>query len=147
MENPGILPETIEFLTTWRYDRMIEKHEGPEDWVATFHWGGAGVFEYEGVRLLLPQIPDRIPNISVLRWFPSADGTTITVFLKDTSLAEYFPADDQWYWAGFVAICELVPTEPLYVATFYHEWYMVDNQHPDPKTVEYLRNYAKERST
>lgn len=28
----ALRPATIEMLKTWRYDRMIEKHEGPETW-------------------------------------------------------------------------------------------------------------------
>ena len=57
---PGVLPETLEFIKLWRYDQLLEKHEGPENWAAAIHWEGAAVFEHERTRLLLPREPDDV---------------------------------------------------------------------------------------
>jgi len=122
--------EALETIKTWRFDRMIEKHEGPESWWSFFEWSDLELLELDDRTVLLPVEQERHPNISVVCGYASPDESSLTLFLKDTSLAEYFSSDDEMFWAGFLAICERLPGTDVYVAVVYHEWFMVQNAEP-----------------
>jgi len=65
-------------------------------------------------------------NITILLCIPSTDASLLTLFLKDTT---YVPnTQDEYFAAGFMAVCERLPGEVFYAATVYHEWFMVNNQ-------------------
>ena len=34
---------------------------------------------------------------------------------------------DEFFLAGYMAVCEQVPGEGFYAAILYHEWFIVDN--------------------
>jgi hypothetical protein len=123
MKLSDLPPETIERIKQVRYDRFLEKHEGPFDWEGELKWGTPDFMTIEGRDVLLPIDQDQHPNISVLRAIPSSDGNTLTLFLKDTTWLE---GDDPFYQmlAGRVAICDKLPGEDFFLAVFYHEWYV-----------------------
>ena len=142
MRISDLSPETLAAIRETRYDRIIEKHEGP----ATWDWelnskdpetiarneryksmGGlwedpeadAEFMDIGGHPVLLPVSADQHPNITVLRHFLSQDETQMVVYLKNTTY------DDSAFGAGFVAICNRW-AEGFYLATFYHEWFIID---------------------
>jgi hypothetical protein len=133
-------PETIAKLKTYRYDRIVEKHEGPEDW----EWRLRGPDERpswllpgddyqpdpaEFLRIaerdvLLPVGRSHHPNITILRTIVGDEGRSLTIFVKDTTYVQ--SADEEFFSAGFMAVCDRVPGEPFYIAHVYHEWFMLE---------------------
>ncbi|GAB2586754.1 hypothetical protein [Spirosoma areae] len=132
-------PETFERLKKSRWDRIIEKHEGPEtwDWRLEKRDYPPGDFiyqiepDYDPIAalpefmqvgehwVLLPVSRKHHPNITILHYFLSEDKTKLVLYLKDTTF------DDDWSMSGFVSICDCQP-EGFYVATLYHEWFIID---------------------
>lgn len=119
-----------ERILSCRYDSIVEKHEGPLDWEWRLDPGDsefppADFLLIAGQNVLLPIGRDHHANVTPLRWFFSEDREQFVVFLKDTTFVE--TSDDEFFSAGFVAICEKFPEENFYLATLYHEWFMVSN--------------------
>jgi hypothetical protein len=50
-----------------RWDRIIEKHEGPEDWESVLRYYEPEFLEFEGRWVLLPVERSRHLNITILR--------------------------------------------------------------------------------
>lgn len=81
--------EVVEQIRSCDYDRIVEKHEGPERWDAIFRYNYDPEFiEVDSFFVLLPIEGERLPNISVLRCIVSRDEQTLTLFLKNTRFAE-----------------------------------------------------------
>lgn len=137
--------ETIARLKTYRYDRIIEKHEGPGKWSYQLQEPDAGpsrlppplpgepdpykpdpaeFMQIEGRDVLLPIGRSRHPNVTILRTIVSDDGKSLTIFLKDTTYVD--DPQYEFFSAGFLAVCDRVPGETFYIAHVYHEWFMLD---------------------
>jgi hypothetical protein len=58
-------------------------------------------------------------NITILRTIWSADGRSLTLFLKDTT--RY----DDTFSSGFLAVCDRIPGEAFFLAIVYHEWFII----------------------
>src|ERR671928_1974422 len=85
-----------------RYDRIVEKHEGPWEWSRTLEdcdFIKAGDYD-----VLLPVFTEHHPNITILRHDISVDGRSITLFLKDTTYTR--GPTEEFFGAGFVAVCD-----------------------------------------
>lgn len=113
-------PETLEKIRSVRWDRIIEKHEGPEDWDAVLRYYEPEFLDIEGHPVLLPVEASHHINITILRAIFSRDGNVLTLFLKDTTY------DDHWGASGFMAVCEKLVGEPFFLATLYHEWFIIE---------------------
>jgi hypothetical protein len=114
-------PETIAKIKQYRWDRIIEKHEGPEQWADDFRFRELEFLMVDGRAVLLPLDKEHHPNITFLRTVWSEDGQVLTLFLQDTTFYE------DPHWSGFVAVCEKLPDEAFFLATLYHEWFIFDN--------------------
>ena len=125
MNLASLSPATRERLNAWRWDRIIEKHEGPENWGDTLRYTDAEFMTIDGRDVLLPLDAEQRPNVTILRTIVSEDQRTLTIFLKDTTYVER--PEDEFFMAGFVAVCDKFPDEEFYVAIVYHEWFMVEN--------------------
>ena len=140
----------LEKLKTTRYDRIIEKHEGPETWdwlvsparasdnSALQMWPDYDevaetpeFLEIGGQSVLLPIGRKRHENLTVLHYFFGEDRKKLVLYLKDTTYG------NDWSDAGFVAICDLFAPEPFYVATLYHEWFLIDY---DPEAIQLFKS-------
>ena len=107
MRLSDLSPATLEKLKSWRWDRIIEKHEGPECWESTLRYTEPEFLSVEGYEVLLPVDRGQHPNITILRCIPSADECVLTLFLKDTT---YVPDPrDEYFAAGYMAVCERFP--------------------------------------
>lgn len=125
MKLADLSPQAIKKIQSYRYDRIIEKHEGPEDWSAVLKYYHPEFLEINGYDVLLPIDRDHHSNITILRYIVSDDGQSLTIFLKDTT---YVPdPQDEMFYAGFVAVCDKVPGETFYLAILYHEWFIINN--------------------
>lgn len=109
-----ITPQHIEKLASYRYDRIVEKHEGPWDWASTLEYKMACFITAGEFQVLLPVEEHHRANITLTRCVASADGQLLTIFLQDTTY-------DTGMFAGYMAVCERVPGEDWYVAIAYHE--------------------------
>ena len=108
MKVDDLSPGLLERIKTVRWDRIIEKHEGPEDYEYQIGYRSdytefteeddAEFLEIEGHSVLLPIARKQHPNITILRTIPSADGNTLTIFLKDTTYG------DGMFQAGYMSI-------------------------------------------
>ena len=123
-ERLGLSPETIEKIRRCRYDRILEKHEGPWDWDAELRFDDLAFFNVQGYRVLLPLDDEHHPNLTIHRCIPSQDEQSLTIFFKDTTYTKDPELDDWDAW--YVAFCEKFPDEDFYLATLYHEWYFVE---------------------
>jgi hypothetical protein len=136
--SPAILAE----LKDKRYDRIVEKHEGPQTWdwqlppskervqkmKEMYQHSGydfsednhAEFMQIAGVEVLLPIGSDHHENVTILHHFFSEDRQKIVLYIKDTTY------DEGMFDAGFIAICDKYSTESFYIATMYHEWFIID---------------------
>ena len=113
---------TISKIKTVRWDRIIEKHEGPEDWESVLRYSSPEFMDIDGRWVLLPVESSSHANITILRTLWSADGNSVTIFLKDTTY------DDDPIFSGFLAVCDRLVGENFYLAVVYHEWFVIDNK-------------------
>jgi hypothetical protein len=122
-----------------RYDRIVEKHEGPFDWdyvldneQETFLFANRpdlplphqqeNIPEFlviDNRPILLPIPLKHYPNIEVIRTIWSADSNSVTIFLTDTTYGS------EWYEIGYIAICDKVAGEEFWLAILYHEWFVM----------------------
>ncbi|MBI4604314.1 MAG: hypothetical protein HY721_20335 [Planctomycetes bacterium] len=106
-----------------RCDYFFEKHEGPWDWAGTFRYGSPEFLRLpDGREVLLPTPGENHKNLTVLRYHVSEDGTSITLFLKDTT----YVTDPKLerFEAGRVVVCDRFPGHAFYVAILVHEWFI-----------------------
>jgi hypothetical protein len=122
MKVAELLPETIEKIKRYRWDRIIEKHEGPENWDSVFKYDHPEFIAIENYYVLLPIAQEHHSNITILRCIPSQDGHTLTLFLKDTTY------EDDMFFSGFLAVCDKFPGQDFFLAHVYHEWFIFENQ-------------------
>jgi hypothetical protein len=142
MKIKELSPAILSVLKNKRYDRIVEKHEGPESWDWQLPYDAeriealksmyknsdiedsvsdhADFIQIDNVDVLLPVGSDHHPNITILHHFFSENRQKIVLYIKDTTY------DDGIWGAGFIAICDKYPYESFYVATLYHEWYIID---------------------
>jgi hypothetical protein len=112
--------ETLEKIKLVRWDRIIEKHEGPEDWESVLKYSEPEFMTIEGRSVLLPVEKTHHSSMTILRTIWSQDGNALTLFLKDITY------DDHWSSSGFMAVCEKPLGEEFFLATLYHEWFIIE---------------------
>jgi len=128
MKLSDLSPQTIEKIKSYQWDRIIEKHEGPEDWDSVLEFYNPEFMEVNGYHVLLPVARERHPNITILRCIVGDNGQALTLFLKDTTYVhDDTPEWEVMFMAGFVAICDKVPGEDFFIAILYHEWFIIEN--------------------
>jgi len=118
--------EMVVRIQSLNYDRILEKHEGPGHWADEFSYGKPEILLLDGRNVLLPVEQEQHPNITLLRSIVSSDERTLTLFLKDTTYTD--GSENDWLDAGRLAICERLPGTEVYVATVYHEWFIIENR-------------------
>jgi hypothetical protein len=118
MKLSDLSPAVRERLKAMRYDRIIEKHEGPWSWDGVLKYEDPDFLLLHDHWVLLPVSRAQHPQITLLRCIESADGQTLTLFLKDTTY-------DQGVVAGRVAVCDKFPDAEFFVAVLYHEWFII----------------------
>ncbi len=120
MKLANLSPETLEQIKLVRWDRIIEKHEGPEDWESVLRYYEPEFIEIEERWVLLPVEESHHANITILRSIWSDDSNSLTLFLKDTTY------DDDAFFSGFMAVCDKVKGEDFFLAILYHEWFVIE---------------------
>jgi hypothetical protein len=119
-------PEILEKIKTLRYDYLLEKHEGPGRWSAVLEYYDPELLHLAGFYVLLPIGQTHHPHLTVLRHVLSADASMLTLFLKDTT--HMSRPEGEMIEAGRIAICERMPGADFYIATVYHEWFIIENE-------------------
>jgi hypothetical protein len=122
MKISDLTADALAKIKAFRWDRIIEKHEGPFDWESEFEYSTPEFMTIDGRAVLLPVECSQHANITIIRTIWSADGLSLTLFLKDTTY------DDNWFSSGFLAVCDKVPGETFYLAVVYHEWFIIEQQ-------------------
>jgi hypothetical protein len=130
--------ETLNKMKPMRYDRIVEKHEGPFTWKYLLKESEPDDFfpetdpplepnfykpefvEIHQKWVLLPVGRGHHKNITFLHYFFSKDDKKLVVYLKDTTY------DDDTFSSGFIAICDWVEPEKFFFTTLYHEWFIID---------------------
>ncbi len=120
MKLADLSAETLEKIKSVRWDRIIEKHEGPEDWESVLRYEEPEFLEVEGYAILLPVDKSHHPNISILRSIWSVDNKSVTLFLSDTTY------EDDPFFSGFIAVCDRPKDEEFFLAILYHEWFVIE---------------------
>ena len=122
MKAADLSPDCVAKLKPIRFDRFVEKHEGPFDWDMVFRYYDPEFMEILEQPFLLPIERSQHENITILWAFRSEDGNYLTVFLKDRTFYKE-PIFDELY-VGYFAICKRV--DDFYLAIVYHEWYVTE---------------------
>jgi len=120
MKISDLSTETLEKIKLVRWDRIIEKHEGPEDWESVLEYEEPEFIQIEGCAVLLPVDKSHHPNIRVIRSIWSADNNSVTLFLSDTTY------EDDPFFSGFMAVCDRLKDEEFFLAILYHEWFIIE---------------------
>ena len=120
MKLADLSPETLAKIKAVRWDRIIEKHEGPESWESVLRYDDPEFLEIEGRWVLLPVDRHQHPNITILRTIWSADDRSLTLFLQDTTY------DNDPFFAGYLAVCDRLEEKSFFLAILYHEWFVID---------------------
>jgi hypothetical protein len=121
MKLADLSQETLDKIKSVRWDRIIEKHEGPEDWESVLEYSQPEFILVDDRPVLLPVDHAHHANITILRSIWSADGQSLTLFLKDTT----YYGDDP-FSAGYMAVCDRVVDEGFFLAILYHEWFIIE---------------------
>ncbi|MBG1271776.1 hypothetical protein [Nostoc sp. WHI] len=112
--------ETLEKIKLVRWDRIIEKHEGPENWESVLRYEQPEFLLVEGCPTLLPVDKSHHPNITIIRCIWSGDKNSVTLFLSDTTY------EDDPFFSGFIAVCDRLKNEEFFLAILYHEWFIIE---------------------
>ena len=125
MKLSDLPPDVVERIKSYRYDQILEKHEGPENWAAALRYLEPEFLRLSGHDVLLPVSRRQHPNIQLLRCIASDGGKTLTLFLKDTTYAS--SPRDEMFDAGRIAICDRFEDQGFYLTIVYHEWFIIEN--------------------
>lgn len=120
MKFSDLSPKTLEKIQVVRWDRIIEKHEGPECWSSVLRYAEPEFIEVDGYPVLLPVDKSHHPNISIIRSIWSEDRNSLTLFLSDTTY------DDDPFCCGFITVCDRLIDESFLIAILYHEWFIIE---------------------
>ncbi|MEK7253113.1 MAG: hypothetical protein AAB316_00080 [Bacteroidota bacterium] len=143
MKIKDLSPATLAAIKKTRYDQIVGgKHEGPEKWSGVFvkhdprsqqfyaTWqkefpeskpaSDPEFMQVGGAAVLLPFGSNYHADIVILHYFFSEDRSKLVLYIKDLSYVE-----DPAFRSGFIAICDKFDGEDFYLATFYHEWFML----------------------
>lgn len=122
MKLANLSEETLTKIKAVRWDRIIEKHEGPDSWSSVLKYYQPEFLEINDHWVLLPIESSNHKNITILRTIWSEDNNSVTVFLKDITY------DDDPFFSGYMAVCDKVKDEDFYLAILYHEWFIVEQE-------------------
>ena len=114
--------DVLDRIKRLRYDRILEKHEGPEKWSGVLEYYGPEFLAVNGQDVLLPIAATNHKNITILRTIVGDNGASLILFLKDTTRVS--DPRDEAFFAGYIAICDRMPGEEFYIAIVYHSWFM-----------------------
>lgn len=120
MKLAELSPQALAKIKSVRWDRIIGKHEGPEDWDGVMRYSEPEFILIEGHPVLLPVDKSHHVNMKILRSIFSVDGNSLTLFLQDTTF------DDDPFFCGFMAVCDRVVGENFFLAILYHEWFVIE---------------------
>lgn len=109
---------TLEKVKSVHWDRIVEKHEGPETWESVLRYSQPEFLAVGEHYVLLPIDKEHHSNVTILRDILSADGCSLTLFLQDTTYAQ------NWYDSGFLTVCDRL--ENFFIAIVYHEWFVIE---------------------
>ena len=126
MKLSDLSPSVIEKIKSYRYDRILEKHEGPERWASVLKYYEPEFMLINGYQVLLPIAQEQHANMTILRCIVSNNGQTLTLFLKDTT--HITDSRDELFFAGRVAVCDKFEGEEFFLAILYHEWFIIENR-------------------
>lgn len=124
MKFKNLSPETLEKINGRRYDRILEKHEGPESWSSVLKFYEPEFLQIDGHDVLLPIPGENHPNVTILRTIVGDNGNSLVVFFKDTSYVT--DPRDEPFFSGFMAVCDKVPGEEFFLGIVYHEWFIIE---------------------
>ena len=125
MKLSDLPPDLIERIKPYRYDQIVGKHEGPWDWASVFKDFDPEFLRLGDYNVLLPVSRKQHPNIQLLRCVVGDGGKTLTLFLKDTTYTTSPP--DEMFDAGRIAVCERFEEHEFFLASVYHEWFIISN--------------------
>ncbi|MEH1922769.1 hypothetical protein [Nostoc sp.] len=108
MKLSDLSAESLEKIKAVRWDRIIEKHEGPEDWESVLRYEQLEFLSVQGCPILLPVDKSHHPNITIIRCIWSMDNNSVTVFLSDTTY------EDDPFFSGFMAVCDRLKGEEFF---------------------------------
>lgn len=120
MKLSDLSAENLKKIKSVRWDRIIEKHEGPEDWESVLRYEQPEFLSVQGCPILLPIDKSHHANITIIRCIWSVDKNSVTLFLSDTTY------ENNPFFSGFMAVCERLKGEEFFLAVLYHEWFIIE---------------------
>lgn len=140
----GDIPAPIlERIKQLRYDRILEKHEGPWNWSSALKYGDACILSLTEKKadvigtVLMPFDERFLEDIEVTFCDTMPDGMgggKLLLFFVCPSLAGYDNAEGRnRQWSGFCAVCNRIPIddesteyEDFYVTVMLHETFFLE---------------------
>lgn len=126
MKLSDLSPAVIDRIKARLYDRIVEKHEGPEKWDSAFRVYEPEFMLIDGCQVLLPVFGNHHSNIEILRCIVSNDGQSLTIFLKD--MTYNFDPGHEAFYVGRIAVCDKFEAEVFFLAILYHEWFVINSK-------------------
>ena len=112
-------------IASWRWDRIIEKHEGPHSWESTLRYSDVDFLEVEEKQILLPLDSEQRNQLEIRKIMTTQSQNEVILYLINHWYKQFGYKEQH---CGFIAICEKFPEQNFFVATAYHEWFVIENQ-------------------
>jgi hypothetical protein len=127
---PTELPaEVQDYIKRYHIGMLLEKHES---WSWSIQITYSAFFTFDGYEVLLPIQEEDRANVSLLWLAVGAEGNLLTLYIEDTTTwnsiqnhpfykSESGDESMKRVYTDFVVICEQVPGQAFYIATFCHK--------------------------
>jgi hypothetical protein len=139
--------ETLNAIKKLRYDRILEKHEGPWTWESALKYDNACIVQFKNKNqtfveftVLMPFPEHHKAQIKTVFCADAEHEGVKTIFFTCPSLAGYDETETNLQWCGFCAVCReisipgtdwLENAAPFYVTVLLHETFLIEPEMSD----------------
>ncbi len=114
MKLAELSPEVRDKIKSHSWNKTVGAHATGDPWGFMLDYYRLEIADIEGYQVLLPMQKERFASQTIQRCIPSADGNTLTLFFQDLSYGD----DGE---PLFLAICDKLPDEDLFLTTALYE--------------------------
>jgi hypothetical protein len=139
--------EILNTIKKLRYDRILEKHEGPWTWESALKYDNACIVHFKDKNetfveftVLMPFPEHHKAQIKMVLCADAEHEEVKTIFFTCPSLAGYDETETNLQWCGFCAVCREVSipgagwfenAAPFYVTVLLHETFLIEPEMSD----------------
>jgi len=112
--------EVREKIKSHSWEKIVGTPESSNPWGFVLDFENPEILDIEGYHVLLPMQKERFSTQTIRRCIPSADGNTLILSFQDLSYGDNSEP-------LFLAICDKLPGEELFLTTTLYESSFVDS--------------------